>query len=157
MFKKILFSCCVLTMLTGCMGTGGLTGKVVKMNLDATDGPWGRECLFVGLWIIPVYPISGILDIVVFNTIEFWYGENIINGKSPLLDVPIADLAKMGFTQIESGQIERLSSTVAKLHLNLKNGDVATFDVLRDGKEITVSYQGIVFYRSTLQGTHKAM
>jgi hypothetical protein len=150
MIKKAVLTIFALVTFTGCMGTNGLSGKVVKWNLEASEDRWNREWIFLGLWICLVYPISGLLDILVFNSIEFWTGENPINGKSPLVDLPMEAVKKMGFHNIDKAQIERLNANNAKLHLDFENGDKATFDVLRDEMNYTVSYRGVEFYKGNI-------
>jgi hypothetical protein len=65
----------------GCIGNFGLSGKVRKFNLEQTEDRWGREILFVVLYVIPVYPLAGLADIIVFNSMEFWSGKNPIDGS----------------------------------------------------------------------------
>jgi hypothetical protein len=74
---------------TGCIGHFGLSGKVRQFNLEQSEDRWGREILFVILYVIPVYPFAGFADIILFNSIEFWTGENPINGKPSV--TPISD------------------------------------------------------------------
>jgi hypothetical protein len=150
MVKKILLIVLAVTMLSGCMGHGALTQKVVIMNLKATEHKWGREGIFLGLWIVPVYPICFFLDIIIFNSIEFWSGENSLNGKSPVVDLPMAAVQKMGFNDVNRARVERLTANNANLHIDFNNGDSATFDVIREDKNYTISYCGIEFYRGTL-------
>ena len=64
----------------GCIGNFGLSGKVREFNLETSEDRWGREILFVVLYVIPVYPFAGLLDILIFNSVEFWTGKNPING-----------------------------------------------------------------------------
>ena len=78
----------VVSMGTGCIGNFGLTGKVRKFNLEASEGRWGRELVFVVLYVVPVYPFAGFLDLIVFNSIEFWSGKNPIDGSPSV--TPIA-------------------------------------------------------------------
>ena len=42
----------------------------------------------------------------------------------------MAQVKKMGFNDVNKAQIERLSSTEAKLHLDFTNGDKVSFDVI---------------------------
>ncbi len=60
-----------------------------QFNLEQTEDRWGREILFVILYVIPVYPFAGFADIVLFNSIEFWTGKNPINDKPSV--TPISD------------------------------------------------------------------
>jgi hypothetical protein len=74
---------------SGCIGNFGLSAEVRKFNLEQTQDRWGREILFVLLYVIPVYGFAGMADIVIFNSIEFWTGKNPINGSSSV--TPISD------------------------------------------------------------------
>jgi len=74
---------------SGCIGQFALTGEVRKFNLEQTPDRWGREILFVVLYVVPVYPFAGAADLIIFNSIEFWQGKNPINNKpsvSPVTD-----------------------------------------------------------------------
>ena len=133
-----------------CMGTNGLSGKVMSWNLEVTEHRWKREGVFLGLWITLVYPICGLLDILIFNSIEFWSGENPINGKSPLVDVPMEKVRQMGFKGVDNAQIQRLDANNAELHIDFENGDKATFDVIRTDMNYTVSYRGVEFYNGKI-------
>lgn len=134
------------SMSTGCMGTHGLGGKVKKFNLDVTENRWGREGVFLLFTVVPVYRICAVLDLFIFNSIEFWSGKNVINGKSPLVDVPASQVEKMGFRDLEKAQVELVSENDAKLHLGFRNGDHMALDVHRDQGTYMVSYLGRVFF-----------
>ncbi|WDE96141.1 DUF3332 family protein [Lentisphaera profundi] len=144
--KKYLSLLALPLFLSSCMGTMGLTGKVKKFNLETTENRWGREGWFLGLNIFWVYRICGVLDLLIFNSIEFWSGENPINGNSPLVDIPMEKVKKMGFKEVDMAQVERINPTLAKLHINFPNGDHVTFDVIRDGNHYTVSLMGKQFF-----------
>ncbi|WDE96142.1 DUF3332 family protein [Lentisphaera profundi] len=151
MIKKITYTFLAALTLCGCMGHNGMTSNVVRFNLEATEHRWGREGWFLGLWLTLIYPVSIILDLLIFNSVEFWTGENPINGRSPLVDIPMEQVKKMGFENIDKAQIERISSTEAKLHLEFENGDAITFDVNRTDLNYIVSYRGVEFYTGTIQ------
>ena len=151
MFIKTIAGLLSVLMLGGCMGHNALTAKVIKWNLESADTRWGREGIFVGLWITLVIPICAVLDLLIFNSIEFWSGENNLNGKSPVVDMPKEEVQKMGFNGVDRAQVERLSSTTANLHIDFTNGDSATFDVLRKDSTYSVSYLGVEFYTGTIK------
>ena len=146
MIKKLILSAMASVTLVGCMGQNGLSGKLVKWNLEQSEDRWNREWIFLGLWITLIYPICGLLDILIFNSMEFWQGENPINGKSPLVDVPMEEVKQMGFNGVDSAQIQRLNANNAELHIEFESGDKATFDVIRTDMDYTVSYRGVEFY-----------
>ena len=64
--------------LSGCFGSFNLTTNVYEMNDEASDNGFVKSALMVGMLIIPVYEIAALGDLLIFNTIEFWSGENPI-------------------------------------------------------------------------------
>ena len=64
---------------TACIGKMAVSGAVRELNLETVDGRWERWFLFLGLYIIPVYPFAGMADLLVVNSIEFWTGQNPVN------------------------------------------------------------------------------
>jgi hypothetical protein len=60
---------------TGCFGEFALTRKVYEFHDDISDSKFVKSLLF---WIPGglVYYIAGMLDVVIFNLIEFWSGSN---------------------------------------------------------------------------------
>ena len=65
---------------TACIGRMATSGVVGKFNLSVTESKWGRELVFLCLYIIPVYPTAGLIDLIIVNSIEFWTGTNPIDG-----------------------------------------------------------------------------
>jgi hypothetical protein len=141
----------LLVSLSGCMGHNALVDKALRFNLSAADGRWGRQALFLGMWIVPVYEVCAIADILVLNSIEFWAGTNPINSGRAVVDIPRSEVEKLGLGAIEVTQIERLSDTHAALYVEFENGDRVTFDVVRNGDRYRVSYGGIEFYEGKLR------
>jgi hypothetical protein len=151
MLKRVTVALLLVAMSTGCLGRNGLKRKVEKMNLSVTENRWGREGTFVALQVLWVYRICLVLDLFIFNSIEFWSGENPITGESPLVDLPMSDVEKISFNDVEKARIQKLSSTEAKLYLDFQNGDELTFDVLRTDASYTISYQGREFFQGQLK------
>lgn len=151
MMIKTVSGLLALTMFSGCMGHNALTGKVMKWNLETAESRWGREGIFVGLWITLVYPVCSILDLLIFNSIEFWSGENNLNGKSPVVDMPKDEVQKLGFKGVESARVERVADNKANLYINFENGDSATFDVVRNEGSYSISYRGVEFYDGSVK------
>ena len=85
LFALILVSLLLLT-APGCLGRMVVTSNVRTFNLNTVESRWGREILFVGLHIIPVYPFASLIDLCIVNAVEFWKGENPISGESALVD-----------------------------------------------------------------------
>lgn len=152
MMRALLASALAL-LSTGCLGTGALSGKVREFNLEVVENRYGREGVFLGLQIIWVYRICTVLDLFVFNSIEFWSGSNPINGKNALADIPLSAAEKMSLREVDRAQVEWVSESEAKLIVDFVNGDHMSFDVTRDQDVYTVSYMGRVFYNGHVAGS----
>ncbi len=67
-----------LMMLSSCIGSFGLTNRVLEWNKSMTDNKFVNELLFVAMHIVPVYPIAMFADVLVTNSVEFWTGNKLI-------------------------------------------------------------------------------
>jgi len=151
MVKKALIVILAGTVLSGCMGTNAVTAKIRKGNLCVVENRWGREGIFLGLNILWVYRIGLIADLLVFNSIEFWNGESIINGRPALVNMPIEEVRKAFGEDVHMAQVERLNDTEAKMYVCFDNGDRVTFDVSRTNDEYSICYLGQEYYKGKLQ------
>jgi uncharacterized protein DUF3332 len=61
--------------LGGCFGKFAVTRKVYELNASVHDR-YLRNVVTWAFVFFPVYWISGVLDLFIFNTIEFWSGRN---------------------------------------------------------------------------------
>ena len=69
-----------LGMLTsGCYGPFYLVRKVWKFNGEVSDNKWVVEVVYLVMTWLPVYGIAGLADAIIFNSIEFWTGNNPLN------------------------------------------------------------------------------
>jgi hypothetical protein len=64
-----------VTSLAGCYGKFALTQKVYGLNGSVKD-KYLRSGVTWAFVIVPVYGVSAFLDFILFNTIEFWSGNN---------------------------------------------------------------------------------
>ena len=101
----LFLAVCMLSLSgTGCIGHFGLSQKVREFNLETSEDRWGREIVFVALYIIPVYPLAGLVDILVLNSVEFW------TGKNPITDQP--SVTPLSFHEVESEDGSRMLMTL---------------------------------------------
>ena len=77
--KKIITSVSVAALLTGCLGQNALFDTVQDWNADATNNKFVNQGISFAFWWIPVYGLSLLGDIIIFNSIEFWTGTNPIS------------------------------------------------------------------------------
>ncbi|MBH0185942.1 MAG: DUF3332 family protein [Nitrospira sp.] len=86
---------CFMTATTACYGPFNLTKNVyhwnsgIKGSGEVSD-KWMKEFVFFGMIVVPVYMFSALLDGFIFNSIQFWSGDN---------PVKAADLNREGTTK----------------------------------------------------------
>ena len=90
----------VASMSTACIGKFALVGKVRKFNLDFNPGRWERELLFFAFYVIPVYPFSGTIDLLIINSIEFWTGTNPLSNEPSVTPVSARTFTTDDGTQV---------------------------------------------------------
>lgn len=61
--------------LSSCIGSFALTNRLMSWNKTISN-KFVNELVFVAFWVLPVYEVSSIADILVLNSIEFWSGTN---------------------------------------------------------------------------------
>jgi hypothetical protein len=64
---------------TSCIGPNNAFNSVGSWNSRLSDSKFLNELAFLGLNIIPVYGLALFGDYLIFNSIEFWGGENPIS------------------------------------------------------------------------------
>ena len=75
-----------LTVTTACYGPFNLTRNVYHWNSNIkgsseVNEKWMKEFVFFGMIIIPVYMFSALLDAFIFNSIQFWSGNNPVKAN----------------------------------------------------------------------------
>lgn len=70
---------------TSCIGSFALTKKLLTWNRQV-DNKFVNELVFVAFWILPVYEVSALADILVINSIEFWSGSNPMAKGKKVID-----------------------------------------------------------------------
>ena len=77
--KKIILTAAVASLLcasmTSCMGRFALMRNLYTWN-EQVSNKFVNEIIFIAFWILPVYEVCGLADLLVLNSIEFWSGDN---------------------------------------------------------------------------------
>ena len=78
--KKALIACALaFGLTTSCLGPDNLYHSVKNWNAELSDMDWVNELVFLGMTIIPVYGIALFADVLVFNTVTYWTGNDTIS------------------------------------------------------------------------------
>lgn len=71
--------------LTSCIGSFAMTNKVLSWNRQVGN-KFVNELVFFAFWILPVYEVTSIADLLVINSIEFWSGTNPMTASTKAVD-----------------------------------------------------------------------
>lgn len=91
---------------TGCFGSFQLTRKVYQFNRDVSPDKWIQELTFLVMAIIPVYGAATFLDAVIFNSIEFWTGNNPVLAENGATQTILTDDGMATLTRIDEDTLE---------------------------------------------------
>ena len=69
---------CVSFVLPSCIGSFKLSNKVLTWNKGVSQSKFVNEVVFFAFWVLPVYEVTTLADLLVINSIEFWSGSNPI-------------------------------------------------------------------------------
>lgn len=67
--------------LSSCIGSFTLTNKLLSWN-QSIGNKFVNELVFIAFWVLPVYEVSALADVLVLNSIEFWSGSNPLAKKT---------------------------------------------------------------------------
>ena len=73
--------------LTSCIGSFRLTQSVLKWN-NQVGSKFLNELVFFAFWVLPVYEVTSLADVLVLNSIEFWTGRNPLTASVKVVDTP---------------------------------------------------------------------
>lgn len=68
--------------LMGCFGEFALTKELYRFNSDCSPYSLVQSVVMWVLALLWVYPAAIVVDVVIFNLVEFWSGQNPITAKT---------------------------------------------------------------------------
>jgi hypothetical protein len=72
--KRLASVFVIAALATGCYGSFGAFNAVHGWNGHATGNRIANSLIHAGLWIVPVYELTILGDLIIFNTVEFATG-----------------------------------------------------------------------------------
>lgn len=116
--------------LTSCMGQFALSKKIYAWN-EQISNKFVNELVFVAFWVLPVYEVCGLADVLVLNSIEFWSGDNPMTASTKAIDT---DHGRYLVKCDGNGYDVTLESTGESYRLDFAR-DTQTWNLQYDGKE----------------------
>ena len=135
--KKVILSIALAStlLLSSCLGSFRLTNKCYTWNKSIGD-KWINELVFIGLNIIPVYDICVFVDAVVFNSIEFWTGNNPVALNTEVINTDngqyLVETNENGYTITKDGETVQLINENDVWYINQDNQRIELFQFVDD-------------------------
>lgn len=159
-------------LFSSCIGSFGLSNKLLDWNKNI-DSKFVNELVFIAFWIIPVYEVAALADILVLNSIEFWSGSNPVADTGNVKKVETKDgiyaiktqkdgyqIQKEGedkavelvFNETEQSWNIKTNSETTKLFKFTNNNEVVMY--LPDGNEMNVELNqaGVLAFKQVAEG-----
>ena len=137
---------------SACFGTFQATRKVYAFNKGVGD-KWVVEIVFLAMTIVPVYSLAALADAVVFNSVEFWTGENPMSSVSLSGAVDgtalrqtrtvNGDTRTMMLEEIKAGQVVSTTTISHKMGTDLVSLETKFADGRVEARALTRTEAGI--------------
>lgn len=179
--KKFNISVAALLMLAAtlplqsCIGSFSLTHKVLNWN-NQVGSKFVNELVFFAFWILPVYEVTSVADLLVLNSIEFWSGNNpamastkvvdteqgeyivACDGKGYDITAPNGDKVRLDFEEeaqtwsvsVNEEEAFPFMTMIDKTHVRMATPDGRM-------RLVELSEEGVMAYRVASQGIEMAM
>lgn len=81
----LVLTLCGSMTLSSCIGSFALTNRVLSWN-NQIGSKFVNELVFFAFWVLPVYEVTSVADLLVLNSIEFWSGNNPMTASVKAID-----------------------------------------------------------------------
>lgn len=170
--KKVAMLTAVVSLtsaLSACVGSNAVTDKVMQFNLEVVDNRYARGG--VNILLLPVYALTLAVDVVVFNSLEFWTGKNPLNGSPHIFDsevetqyqinegldpalrkAPLKPLTNKTAEEksVYSVQVNPVNDNTIDYDIVYTNGEKAVLRGEKVGEEVTFSLNGEVLTTASM-------
>lgn len=115
----------VSVLSTSCLGSFNAWNGLKDWNETATDNKFANNAIFWALNIIPVYGVFYLGDVLIFNLVEFWSGDNPIAMKEGEMERQVIE---------KDGVRYALEATKNQMKITVLSGE-------REGNELVLVYE----------------
>lgn len=157
-------------LLPSCIGSFTLTNKLLSWN-KTVGNKFVNELVFFAFWVLPVYEVSSLADLVVLNSIEFWSGVNPVASNTKVIEgndgkyLVMSDKKGYTITSQTDGTSVRLDYCAEENGWTLTTADGAVYTIFTfvdddhialpapDGSSVNIelSQAGLMAYQARLQ------
>lgn len=154
--------------MQSCIGKFALTNKVMSWN-NQVGSKFVNELVFFAFWILPVYEVTALADLLVLNSIEFWSGNSPLEASVKEIDseqgkyyvacdskgyeitTPTNQVFRLDFeAESQTWSIQRGEEEPVPFMTMLDPGHVKMITPSGEFKEIELNEQGLLGYKSLI-------
>ncbi|EKF56590.1 hypothetical protein I215_00210 [Galbibacter marinus] len=126
MKKSVISACLAMAVLcSSCLGSFSAFNGLKDWNHQVSSNKFVNNLVFWVLWIVPVYGIFMLGDLIIFNTIEFWTGSNPIAMKPGEKETQIV---------VDNGNTFKMVATQNRMEIEIVDGP-------RKGERVDLVYK----------------
>ena len=82
----VAVACLILgTVSSSCIGSFSLSNRLLSWN-KTVGNKFLNELVFFAFWVLPVYEVCAVADVLVLNSIEFWSGSNPLAAGTKIVE-----------------------------------------------------------------------
>jgi len=115
----------IAVLCSSCLGSFSAFNGLKDWNHQVSDNKFVNNLVFWVLWIVPVYGIFMLGDLIIFNTIEFWTGSNPIAMKPGEKETQIV---------VDKGNTFKMVATQNRMEISIVDGP-------RKGEKVDLVYK----------------
>lgn len=161
--------------LQSCIGSFALTHKVLSWN-NQVGSKFVNELVFFAFWILPVYEVTSIADLLVINSIEFWSGNNPVEASTKVVDTdhgryyiacdgagyditaPNGDKVRLNFEEdVKTWSVSVNDEEALPFMTMIDDSHVKMITPDGDFRSVELSEQGVLAYRDMTGALNMAM
>ena len=124
---------CGSILFSSCIGSFKLFNNLKAWN-QTVGSKFANEVVFFCFWVLPVYEVSLLADVLVLNSIEFWSGKNPISASNKVQKIKGENGEEYLVKRTRNGY--RIVNTDRKVAVNLKfDEQTQTWSAVSKNKE----------------------
>lgn len=169
----VVLTVCASLSMSSCIGSFALTSRVLNWN-EQIGSKFVNELVFFAFWVLPVYEVTALADLLVINSIEFWSGNNPVTAHTQAIDTEqgryLVDCDGEGYTITfePTGEQTRLDFDKEEQTWSVElNGESVPFMTMVDDNHVKMatpdgdmrlvelSEQGVMAYSTMVQSAYQ--
>ena len=161
-------------LFSSCIGKFALTNQVLSWNKQI-GSKFVNELVFFAFWVLPVYEVTTVADLLIINSIEFWSGTNPLTASTKVIDTDngrylvdcdgkgytitceaTSEAVRLDFDEQEQTWSVNINDQEYPFMTFVDDNHVKMITPNGDFQEVELNEQGVLAYSETISATYIA-